>query len=321
MISEEKANTRIAFRDAMIELAAKNPKVVLVCADSILVVRGAPFKEKFPERFFDFGIAEQNAVACAAGMATCGLIPFMATYAGFITMRACEQLRTFVAYPGLNVKFVGANGGMASGEREGVTHQFFEDLGILRTIPGISVVVPSDPADVKEAVKAAAAYEGPVYIRIGSGRDPKVFTNPPPFHYGKIRILTDFGTDFSLFANGFVLPRALLATEILKKENLHGVVVEVHTLKPLDIEEIVKVLQRTRAAVTVEDHNIIGGLGSAIAEVSAESVQVPLKRVGLMDVYPESGESEELLDHLGIGIKDIVEAVKNVIKKKERWHA
>ena len=167
-------NTRVAFRDTLMELAAEDKRIVLVCADSALVVKATEFKEKYPDRFFDVGIAEQNAVCVAAGLASCGLIPFLATYSGFITMRACEQIRTFVAYPNLNVKFIGANGGMASGNREGVTHQFFEDIGILRTISGINIVVPADASQVKQAVKAAAKITGPCFIRIGSGRDPVV---------------------------------------------------------------------------------------------------------------------------------------------------
>ncbi|HHW49465.1 MAG TPA: transketolase [Clostridiaceae bacterium] len=309
-------STRVAFTEGLMELAKEDPNVVLVCSDSMLVIRAQPFIKAYPDRFFETGIAEQNAVACAAGLASCGLTPFFATYAGFITMRACEQVRTFIAYPGLNVKLIGANGGMASGEREGVTHQFFEDLGIMRTIPGITVVVPADASQVKQAVKAVARIKGPAYIRIGSGRDPVVFDNYEPFKLGKIRILKESGKDAALFTNGFVINRVLKAAEILEREGIRTLVAEVHTLKPLDVESIVQILGETRAAVTVEDHNIIGGLGSAIAEVIAEEIPVPLVRVGLRDIYPESGRPEELLDHYGIGVADIVNAVKKVVKRK-----
>jgi transketolase len=314
----KKESTRVAFTESLIELAGENPNVVLVCADSVLVVKANPFIEKYPERFFDVGIAEQNAVACAAGLASCGLIPFVATYAGFITMRACEQVRTFVAYPGLNVKLIGANGGIGSGEREGVTHQFFEDIGIMRTIPGITVVVPGDASQVRQAIKAVAATEGPAYVRIGSGRDPVVFDTFTPFELGKIRILKELGNDLALFTNGFIINRVLEAARLLEMEGIKATVVEVHTLKPLDVEAIVKVLSRTGAAVTVEDHNIIGGLGSAIAETIAEEIPVPLVRVGLGDKFPESGESEQLLDHYGMSVLDIVNAAKKVLKKKAR---
>ena len=245
-------NTRIAFIESMAEIVKQDPRAVLVCADSVLVVKGKPFTEKYPEKFFDFGIAEQNAVACAAGMAACGLVPFVATYAGFITMRACEQVRTFVAYPGLNVKLVGANGGISAGEREGVTHQFFEDIGIMRAIPGITVVVPADHTQVRQATKAIHKVQGPVYMRIGSGRDP-VVDSDILFELGKVRILKEYGGDIALFANGFVINRALEAADVLKAEGINAVVVDVHTLKPLDEKAIIEILEKTGAAVTVED--------------------------------------------------------------------
>jgi len=310
-------NTRIAVTETLMELAAKDSNIALVCADSLLVLKAKPFVDEYPDRFFDVGIAEQNAVCCAAGMASCGLIPFVATYAGFITMRACEQVRTFVAYPGLNVKLIGANGGIGSGEREGVTHQFFEDLGILRTISGITIVVPADAGQVREAVKAVAYTKGPAYIRIGSGRDPVVFEEYVPFELGKARILRKAGRDVVIFANGFILPRVLQAAEELEQKGIKATVVEVHTLKPLDNERIANVLDECGAAVTVEDHNIIGGLGSAIAEVIAEEVPVPLVRVGLRDTFPRSGATEELLDHYHIGVKDIVGAACKAIEKKK----
>lgn len=309
-------NTRIAFIEALTEIVEHDPRAVLVCADSVLVVKARPFVQRHPDRFIDVGIAEQNAVACAAGMATCGLVPYVATYAGFITMRACEQVRTFVAYPGLNVKLVGANGGMSAGEREGVTHQFFEDLGILRAIPGITVVVPADESQVRQATHAIHKASGPAYMRIGSGRDPAVDCDPVPFELGKVRILLDHGRDVALFANGFVVNRALQAAEALRQEGIRAVVVDVHTLKPLDSQAIVRILQQTGRAVTVEDHNVIGGLGSAIAELSGQECPVPVIRVGLPDVFPRSGEPDALLDHYHIGVTDIVEAAKKAMSRR-----
>jgi transketolase len=306
-------NTRIAFIESLMEIAERDPNVVLVCADSILVVKGKPFAEKYPDRFFDVGIAEQNAVACAAGMAASGLTPFVATYAGFLTMRACEQVRTFVAYPGLNVKLVGANGGISAGEREGVTHQFFEDVGIMRTIPGVTVVVPADDGQVRQATKAIHNVPGPAYMRIGSGRDPLVESDAP-FEFGKLRILRDYGNDVALFANGFVLNRALQAADVLRSEGIHAIVADVHTVKPLDDRGVLEVLARTGTAVTVEDHNIIGGLGSAIAELSAVESPAPVVRIGLRDVYPRSGEPDPLLDHYGMAVQDIVAAARKAIQ-------
>ncbi|MCE5184881.1 MAG: transketolase family protein [Planctomycetaceae bacterium] len=309
-------NTRIAFIETITELVQQDSKAVLVCADSVLVVKGKDFARKYPDRFIDVGIAEQNAVACAAGLASCGLIPFVATYAGFITMRACEQVRTFAAYPNLNVKLVGANGGISAGEREGVTHQFFEDLGIVRTIPGITVVVPADEGQVRCAARAIYSVEGPAYLRIGSGRDPIVDSEHVPFELGKIRILAQHGKDVTLFTNGFVINRVLRAAEILSKEGIRATVADVHTLKPLDRDGIASLLAQTGAAVTIEDHNVIGGLGSAIAELSVEECPVPIKRVGLQDVYPRSGKPEALLDYYHIGLTDIVAAAKSSLKRK-----
>lgn len=309
-------NTRIAFIETLAELVEQDLKTILVCADSVLVVKGKDFIRKYPDRFIDVGIAEQNAVACAAGLATCGLIPFVATYAGFITMRACEQVRTFVAYPGLNVKLVGANGGISAGEREGVTHQFFEDLGIMRTIPGITVVVPADEGQVRHATRAIHKVQGPAYMRIGSGRDPVVDCQDIPFELGKIRILAEHGKDITLFTNGFVVNRVLLAAEVLSKEGIRATVVDVHTLKPLDRDGIVTLLGQTGAAVTIEDHNIIGGLGSAIAELSVEECLVPMKRLGLPDCYPRSGTPDCLLDYYHIGVTDIVTAARAALKRR-----
>ena len=311
-------NTRIAFIEALTDLAERDPHAVLVCADSVLVVKGRSFARKYPDRFVDVGIAEQNAVACAAGMATCGLVPFVATYAGFITMRACEQVRTFVAYPGLNVKLVGANGGISAGEREGVTHQFFEDLGIVRTIPGITVVVPADESQVRQATRAIHETDGPAYMRIGSGRDPIVDCDDVPFELGKIRVLAEYGNDIVLFTDGFVVNHTLQAAKILRQEGIRATVVDVHTLKPLDADSIVPLLEKARAGVTVEDHNIIGGLGSAITELSAEKCPSCIVRIGLRDIYPRSGEPGPLLDYYHIGVADIVDAAQRAMQKRDR---
>ncbi len=311
-------NTRIAFIETLTDIVEHDPKAVLVCADSVLVVKGKPFTEKHPDRFIDVGIAEQNAVACAAGMAACGLVPFVATYAGFITMRACEQVRTFVAYPGLNVKLVGANGGISAGEREGVTHQFFEDIGIVRTIPGLTVVVPADESQVRQATRAIHKTQGPAYLRIGSGRDPEVECDDVPFELGKVRILAEHGQDVVLFANGFVVNRALAAAEVLRREGVRATVVDVHTLKPLDKDAIVSLLEKAGAAVTVEDHNIIGGLGSAIAELSVEECPSHIVRVGLRDTYPRSGRPDPLLDYYHMGVTDIVDAARKAMQRRDR---
>ena len=310
-------STRVAFLQGLIDVMRENPKAVVVFADSVKVFRATEeFTTEFKGRVFDVGIAEQNAVDVAAGMASCGLMPFVATYAGFITMRACEQVRTFVAYPGLNVKFVGANGGIFGGEREGVTHQFFEDLGILRSIPGITIVVPADAQGVRQATRAVARLKGPAYIRVGSGRDPVVFDSEQAFEIGKIRVLRDGESDVALFANGPLLGRCLEAADLLQQDRIQAIVAEVHTLRPLDSAGILKIMKKTRAAVTVEDHNVNGALGSAVAEVIAENGCGRLARIGLQDVFPESGEGFALLDHYKMGVKDIVAAAKQVVSTK-----
>jgi transketolase len=310
------ASTREAFIDGLMDVAADDPKAVLVCADSLKALRATAFAERYPHRVFEVGIAEQSAVAFAAGLAASGLHPFFGTYAGFITMRACEQVRTFVAYPHLRVKFVGLNGGIYGGEREGVTHQFFEDLAILRSMPGMQIVVPADAGQVRKATRAIAAREGPCYLRLGSGREPVIFDESFDFEFGRARVLEDRGSDASLFCNGPIVKRVLQAAEILAGSGIRTTVVEVHTLKPLDVHGVLSVLRRTQAAVTVEDHSVIGALGSAIAEVIAEnSVAAPLVRVGLQDVFPSSGEAEALLDYYGMGVSDIVEAAKRAVSK------
>lgn len=307
-------STRVAFLETLTALMEADPKTVVVFADSVKVFRATPeFLQRFRRQVFDVGIAEQNLVATAAGLATCGLTVFVATYAGFITMRACEQVRTFVAYPGLDVKFIGANAGIFGGEREGVTHQFFEDLAIVRSVPGVTVVVPADAAEVRQATKAIAQVNGPAYLRIGSGRDPVVVDPPRPFELGKIRTLENHGRDFVIFANGYLLQRSLEAAVALQSQGLHGRVVEVHTLRPLDVEGIARVLAESPAAVTVEDHQINGALGSAIAEVIAERGAGRLVRLGLQDVFPESGDAFGLLDRYGLGVRDIVSTVERVV--------
>lgn len=309
-------STRVGFMQGLDAIAETDDRIIMVCADSLKAMRAESFFQKYPDRLVDVGIAEQNAAATAAGLAIGGLIPYFATYAGFITMRACEQVRTFIAYPGLNVKLVGINGGIAAGEREGVTHQFFEDIGILRTIPNMTILVPADAGQARQAAIAAASISGPVYIRLGSGRDPVIFDHDTPFVLGKINILHQNGNDIALFGNGIMLLRLMEASALLAQRGIGVTLVEVHTVKPLDTEGVAAVLKNCGAAVVAEDHNIIGGLGSAIMEAAAEHVPVPIARIGLRDVFPSSGTPDALLDYYGMSVNDIVEAALNVIARK-----
>lgn len=310
------ASTREAFIAGLMDVAPDDPKICLVFADSLKAARATPFTEKYPGRWFDVGICEQNAVAFSAGLASTGLKPFFNTYAGFITMRACEQVRSFVAYPHLNVKFVGLNGGIYGGEREGVTHMVFEEFGILRSVAGMEIVVPADAGQVRKATRALARREGPAYMRIGSGREPVIFDDSMDFEFGQARVLREYGTDAAIFAIGPILKRAIIAAEALAKEGIKTTLVEVHTLKPLDADTIAGVLRKTRAAVTLEDHNINGGLGSAVAEVIAEREPATLVRLGLQDVFAESGDAELLFDRYQMGAPHVIEAVKQVIARK-----
>jgi transketolase len=300
--------TRTGFRDGILELAEKRKDAVLVSCDSLKIMRCEPFKERFPERLFEVGIAEQNAVAFSSGLASAGLTPYVVSYAGFLTMRACEQVRTFCAYPGLNVKLVGANGGMFGGGREGVTHQFYEDLGILSSIPGVTILMPADGAQTRKATVAAADIPGTVYIRVGNGQEEKIHPDSEDFVPGKAKILADLGKDAAVFSYGFTLGRCLRAAEELKKKGIGATVVEVSSLRPFDAETVAKVLGSCGRAVTVEDHNINGGLGSAVAAVAAErAVGRTVKRLAL-DRWPESGDGETLLDRYGLSVENIVSA-------------
>jgi transketolase len=301
-------STREAFIRAFLELHEADSRHVLISADSVLAARALPVKEKFPEALFEGGIAEQNAVAMAAGMAAGGLYPWVITYAGFLTMRACEQIRTFIAYPGLTVRFVGLNGGLLGGEREGVTHQFFEDVGILRTLPGVAVLTPADAGQAYKAALAMSAIPGPSYLRLASGREPAVYDDDTPFTFGKARIVIDNGRDIVIFVSGYLSNRALEATEILRDKHIDAVLVDVSTCKPIDVELVSQLLKETGKAVTVEDHNIIGGLGSAVCEVAAEYAPSRITRIGLKDVFPRSGRVDALLDAYGMGVEDIVNA-------------
>lgn len=308
-------STREAVISALIQLAERDERYVLVSADSMAAARALPFRERFPDRVYEVGIAEQNAVGFAAGLASTGLIPFVITYCGFLTMRACEQIRTFVAYPGLNVRFVGLNGGVFGGEREGVTHQFFEDLGITRAIPGITVLTPADANQAHHLTLQTAGVEGPVYLRIGSGKEYEVYPEDAPAPLGKLNIVRDYGRDVCIFSSGFVLNRAVDAVEQLRGLGINAVLADVHTLKPLDNPRVAELLRETGRAVTIEDHNVIGGLGSAVCEVACEQAPAAVIRVGLQDVYPRSGHADKLLDYCGITAEAVVQAAIKLNKR------
>lgn len=294
------SNTRRAVTEALFDLADRDPSVVFVSSDSVGVIRAQDFAERYPDRFVEMGISEQAAVNCAAGLAAIGLKPVYVTYAVFASMRACEQIRSVVGYSGLNVTIIGANGGMGSGEREGVSHQGLEDIGILRTVPGMTILVPADAGQVRKAVVEAVNIPGPVYVRTGSGKEPNYFPDDTDFEVGKSRVLWNDGSDVTIFTCGLILGRVERACTILKNLNIGARAVEIPTVKPLSTEDIGSYLATTQAVVTVEDHNVIGGLGSSIAEFNVQNFNRPMRMVGIPDVFPESGTADELLDKYGI---------------------
>jgi len=314
MTGQTIASTREAAADAIYDAALADPKVVFVSADSVKAARAAKFAKFLPERLFEVGIAEQTAVAFAAGLASCGYKPFVMTYANFITMRACEQVRNYAGYTHLGIKMVGLNGGVHGGEREGVTHQSTEDLAIMRAVPGMEIVIPADAGQARKATLAMVNRPGPGYIRVGCGREPVLCDDDEPFVLEKLRVVRGEGGDAVVFAAGPVLRNVLEAADRLEKEGVGVAVVDLHTLKPLDRDGVVERIAAAKVVVTVEDHTVIGGLGSAVAEVMAETAcGKPLARLGLQDVFGSSGEGNALLDHFGMSVDDIAEAVKRLL--------
>ena len=292
----ELKSTRVAFVNALEELFQKDERVVMVSADSVAVFRAQELQKKYPKRIVECGIAEGSAVMIAAGLASAGFKPYVCAYAGFLTMRAVEQMRTFVGYPHLDIKFFGANAGMCSGEREGVTHQFFEDLGIMRAVPGFTVLAPMDADDTGRMVHKAYETPGPVYCRIGSGRDPIV---------GDKTLLRSYGDDALMLGCGAPLSDACEAADALKAMGKNVTVLGVNVVKPLDEKQLLPLMARAKKLITIEDHNICGGLGGAVCEIAGR----PVTRIGLNDIYPESGTAEELKHKYHIDADAVIKAV------------
>lgn len=305
--------TREAFAQAIIDLAAEDSRIMFVSPDSLKAMRATKFAELYPDEYVEVGISEQNAVDTAAGLASAGLIPFVGTYGGFLTMRACEQMRTFVAYPNLNVKFVGINSGLLGGEREGVTHQFYEDLGILSNIPNYTIFTPADGPQTYHAVKAAAAIDGPVYVRAGSGREADVYDKETPFSMDGIRILKEYGNDTLLLSSGFVLERVLEAADMLKEQGINVTVGDINILYGKDPSKILEAIKKADRIVTVEDHNVNGGMGAYISKLVVENDPKSVKRIGLT-TFGESGPAKEVADAYGFSPENIVKVVAEGLK-------
>lgn len=309
-----KVATREAYGQALAEFGEKYDIVVLD-ADLSKSTKTDTFKKKFPDRFFNTGIAEANMMSTAAGLATCGKIVFASSFAMFAAGRAFEQVRNSICYPNLNVKIGATHAGISVGE-DGATHQCLEDIGLMRTIPNMVIINPADKAESILAVEAAIKHNGPVYLRFGRLAVPEIFDRETyNFEIGKgVEIAK--GSDVSIIATGLMVPTALEAAETLKKEEISARVINMATIKPIDSDIIIKAAKETGAIVTAEEHNIIGGLGSAVAEVLCENFPVPMKRVGTKDVFGQSGKPAELFEIYGLTAENIVKNVKDVLKMK-----
>ncbi|MCT4604761.1 MAG: transketolase family protein [Marinisporobacter sp.] len=310
----QKIATREAYGKALVKLGQINEDVVVLDADLSKSTKTAVFQKEFPNRFFNMGIAEQNLMGVAAGFATSGKIPFASTFAMFATGRAFEIIRNSIAYPKVNVKVCATHAGITVGE-DGASHQALEDLAVMRAIPNMVVLNPADAVSAEKAVFAMAEYAGPVYARFGRAAVPVIYDEDMKFEIGKgIEVKT--GKDATIIATGILVAEALEARELLLKEGIEVRVIDMHTIKPIDTEMIIKAANETGAIVTAEEHNVIGGLGSAVAEVLVENKPVPMKRIGTQDTFGESGKPRELMEKYELTAKDIVESVKTVIKNK-----
>ena len=308
----EKMATREAYGNALAELGEKYDFVVMD-ADLAAATKTGVFKKKFPTRFFDCGIAEGNMMSAAAGIATTGVVPFVSSFAMFAAGRAYEQVRNSVGYPHLNVKIGATHAGVTVGE-DGATHQCNEDIALMRTIPGMVVINPADAQETRAAVEAALNYQGPVYIRLGRAAVPTV-TEEGSFQIGKGLVLGE-GKDITVVATGYMVHLALEAREILAAEGISVRVINIATIKPLDTELIVAAARETGAIITAEEHSIIGGLGSAVAEAVCEACPVPVSRIGVPDCYGRSGTVPAMLEYMHLTTADIVARVREVLAKK-----
>ena len=314
MAESKKIATRESFGMALCELAKEHDDVLVLDADLAAATKTDIFKKAYPDRFFDCGIAEGNMIGVAAGLASCGKVPFAASFAMFATGRAYEQIRNSVGYPHLNVKIAGSHAGITVGE-DGATHQCCEDLALMRTIPGMVVLNPADHYEMTEAVKAAYAYNGPVYIRLGrlaidSFNDPDTYK----FELGKGIQLKD-GADVTVIATGLVVNEALKAVNALEAKGINARLINMHTIKPIDKDIIIKAAKETGSIITVEEHNIIGGLGEAVCAVTSELCPVKVTRIGIEDTYGHSGPALGLLAEFGLDAAGLEKRIADIVKK------
>jgi len=308
----ESKSLRVAYGEALAELGAKNDKIVVMDADLSHATMTSIFAAKYPNRFFNFGLAEANLMCAAAGFAHSGLIPFVSTFAIFGTGRAYEQIRNSISYVKANVKFGLSHSGLSVGE-DGGSHQSIEDIALMRVLPGMTIFVPCDPIETKKAVFAAAEINGPVYIRVARPIVETITTNETPFIPGKANIMKD-GSDICIMAIGLMLTEALKAADMLATEGINASVVNFHTIKPFDTECVLKMAEKCGAVVTAEEHSIIGGLGSAVAEVLAGHSCAKFVRVGIQDKFGKSGKPADLFAAYGLTAENIAAQCKSLIK-------
>lgn len=299
-----KKATRQSYGEALLELGKENEKVVVFDADLSTATKTNLFAKEFSNRFFDMGIAEQNMISTAAGMATCGKIPYASTFAVFAAGRAYDQIRNSVCYPKLNVKICATHAGITVGE-DGATHQMIEDISLMRTLPNMTVISTSDDIQTKWAVKEISKINGPVYLRLSRLATPIIYDENQEFEIGKAVQIGE-GTDATIFATGVTVSEALKAQEILKQDGINIRVVDIHTIKPIDKDMIVKCAKETKKLISVEDHNVIGGLGSAISEVLTQEYPAKLIKLGINDTFGKSGKATELMKYFGIMADNIV---------------
>jgi transketolase len=310
MNKDLKIATRESYGEKLAELGKENDKIVVFDADLAEATKTCIFKEKFPNRFFDMGISEQDMLSTAAGMSTCGFIPYVSTFAVFATGRAYDQIRNSICYPNLNVKICATHAGVSVGE-DGATHQMLEDLGLMRGLPNMTVLSVSDDIQTKWAIEEISKIQGPVYVRLGRLKSPVIYDKQQKFEIGKGVQIGD-GTDATVIATGLMVSEAILAKEELEKQGINIRVVDMHTIKPIDKELIVKCAKETKRIITIEDHSIIGGIGSAVCEALCEEYPCKVTRMGMKDTFGKSGKAEELLEYFGL-TKDTI--IKEIMKK------
>ena len=313
-ISKENKDTRSGFGAGLLEIGKQNPNIVALVADLTGSLKMDAFENEFPERFFQVGIAEANMMGIAAGMTIGGKIPFAGTFANFASGRTYDQIRQSIAYSNKNVKIAASHAGLTLGE-DGATHQILEDIGLMKMLPNMTVINPADYNQTKAATIAAAKHVGPVYLRFGRPKVPNFTPENQEFIIGKA-ILMNEGTDVTIFATGHLLWKALQACQILEDKGISAEIINIHTIKPLDQEAVLKSVEKTKAVVTAEEHMMNGGLGDSIAQLLARKQPAPIEMVAVNDTFGESGTAEELMTKYGINIDNIVLAAEKVIKRK-----